>query len=72
MENSKPIVEGGGIPKPEKMKIIKVMRSKSFMNYRKDLEKQGMKVVSKLLPGYIPSDEIFGIFKNHLAIGPTE
>ena len=21
------------------------------------------------LPGYIPSDEIFGIFKNHLAIG---
>ena len=44
MENSRPIVEGGGIPKPEKMKIIKVMRSKSFMNYRKDLEKQGMKV----------------------------
>ena len=26
------------------MKIIKVMRSKSFMNYRKDLEKQGIKV----------------------------
>ena len=44
MENSKPIVEGGGIPKPDKMKIIKVMRSKSFMNYRKDLEKQGIKV----------------------------
>ena len=44
MENSKLIVESGGIPKPEKMKIIKVMRSKSFMNYRKDLEKQGMKV----------------------------
>ena len=44
MENSKSIVEGGAIPKPDKMKIIKVMRSKSFMNYRKDLEKQGMKV----------------------------
>jgi len=44
MENSKPIVEGGAIPKPDKMKIIKVMRSKSFMNYRKDLEKQGIKV----------------------------
>ena len=44
MENSKSIVEGGGIPKPDKMKIIKVMRSKSFMNYRKDLEKQGIKV----------------------------
>ena len=44
MENCKPIVEGGNIPKPDKMKIIKVMRSKSFMNYRKDLEKQGIKV----------------------------
>jgi len=44
MENSKSIVEGGAIPKPDKMKIIKVMRSKSFMNYRKDLEKQGIKV----------------------------
>ena len=44
MENSKPIVEGGAIPKPDKLKIIKVMRSKSFMNYRKDLEKQGIKV----------------------------
>jgi hypothetical protein len=44
MENSKSIVEGGDIPKPDKMKIIKVMRSKSFMNYRKDLEKQGIKV----------------------------
>ena len=42
MENSKPIVEGGAIPKP--LKIIKVMRNKSFMNYRKDLEKQGIKV----------------------------
>ena len=28
--------------------------------------------LSKLLPGYIPSDEIFGIFKNHLAIGPND
>ena len=44
MENPKPIVEGGAIPKPDKMKIIKVMRSTSFMNYRKDLEKQGIKV----------------------------
>ena len=44
MENSKPIVEGGGIPKPDKMKIIKVMRGASFLNYRKDLEKLGMKV----------------------------
>lgn len=44
MENFKSIVEGGGIPKPDKMKIIKVMRSTSFMNYRKDLEKQGIKV----------------------------
>jgi hypothetical protein len=42
MENSKPIVER--IDKSEKMKIIKVMRSKSFMNYRDDLEKLGMKV----------------------------
>lgn len=44
MENSKSIVEGGGIPKPDKMKIIKVMRGTSFLNYRKDLEKQGIKV----------------------------
>ena len=42
MENSKSIVER--IDKSEKMKIIKVMRKKSFMNYRDDLEKLGMKV----------------------------
>ena len=42
MENSKSIVER--IDKSEKMKIIKVMRSKSFLNYRDDLEKLGMKV----------------------------
>ena len=42
MENSKPVVER--IDKSEKMKIIKVMRKKSFMNYRDDLEKLGMKV----------------------------
>ena len=42
MENLKPVVER--IDKSEKMKIIKVMRSKSFMNYRDDLEKLGMKV----------------------------
>jgi hypothetical protein len=43
MENSKSIVEHG-VPKPEKMKIIKVMRGTSFLNYRDGLEKQGMKV----------------------------
>ena len=42
MENSKSIVER--IDKSEKMKIIKVMRKKSFLNYRDDLEKLGMKV----------------------------
>ena len=42
MENLKSIVER--IDKSEKMKIIKVMRKKSFMNYRDDLEKLGMKV----------------------------
>ena len=42
MENSKPVVER--IDKSEKMKIIKVMRKKSFLNYRDDLEKLGMKV----------------------------
>ena len=42
MENSKPVVER--INKSEKMKIVKVMRSKSFLNYRDDLEKLGMKV----------------------------
>ena len=43
MENSKLIVEVG-IPKPEKMKIVKVMRSNSFLNFRDGLEKHGMKV----------------------------
>jgi hypothetical protein len=42
MKNLKSIVER--IDKSEKMKIIKVMRKKSFMNYRDDLEKLGMKV----------------------------
>jgi hypothetical protein len=42
MENLKSIVEG--IPKSEKMKIVAVMRKKSFLNYRDDLEKLGMKV----------------------------
>ena len=42
MENSKSIVER--IDKSEKMKIIKGMRKKSFLNYRDDLEKLGMKV----------------------------
>lgn len=42
MENLKSIVER--IDKSEKMKIIKVMRKKSFLNYRDDLEKLGMKV----------------------------
>jgi hypothetical protein len=42
MKNSKSIVER--IDKSEKMKIIKVMRKKSFLNYRDDLEKLGMKV----------------------------
>lgn len=42
MENSKSIVER--IDKSEKVKIIKVMRKKSFLNYRDDLEKLGMKV----------------------------
>jgi len=42
MENSKSIVER--IDKSDKMKIIKVMRKKSFLNYRDDLEKLGMKV----------------------------
>ena len=44
MENSKSIVEGAGIPKSEKMKIVKVMRGTSFLNYRDGLEKQGIKV----------------------------
>jgi hypothetical protein len=44
MENSKSIAEADGIPKSEKMKIIKVMRGTSFLNYRDGLEKQGMKV----------------------------
>jgi hypothetical protein len=48
MGNSKSIVER--IDKSEKMKIIKVMRSKSFMNYRDDLEKLGMKVDFALSP----------------------
>jgi hypothetical protein len=42
MKNLKSIVER--IDKSEKMKIIKVMRKKSFLNYRDDLEKLGMKV----------------------------
>ena len=42
MENPKSIVER--IDKSEKMKIIKVMRKNSFLNYRDDLEKLGMKV----------------------------
>ena len=44
MENSKSIVEADGVPKSEKMKIIKVMRGTSFLNYRDGLEKQGIKV----------------------------
>ena len=43
MKKSKIILEGG-IPKSEKMKIVKVMRSTSFLNYRDGLEKHGMKV----------------------------
>ncbi len=42
MKNLKSIVER--IDKSEKMKIIKMMRKKSFLNYRDDLEKLGMKV----------------------------
>lgn len=49
MENSKSIVEHG-VPKPEKMKIIKVMRGTSFLNYRDGLEKHGMKVEFETSP----------------------
>ena len=49
MENSKSIVEHG-VPKPEKMKIVKVMRGTSFLNYRDGLEKQGMKVEFETSP----------------------
>ena len=43
MKKSKIIIESG-ISKSEKMKIVKVMRNNSFLNYRDDLEKHGMKV----------------------------
>ena len=49
--------------------------SKGMKQLEKDLKRKkrmSANDLSKLLPGYIPSDEIFGIFKNHLAIGPTE
>lgn len=49
--------------------------SKGMKQLEKDLKrKKRMSAtdLSKLLPGYIPSDEIFGIFKNHLAIGPDD
>ena len=49
MENSKSIVEHG-VPKPEKMKIVKVMRGTSFLNYRDGLEKHGMKVEFETSP----------------------
>jgi len=49
MEKSKSIVEHG-VPKPEKMKIVKVMRGTSFLNYRDGLEKHGMKVEFETSP----------------------
>jgi hypothetical protein len=38
------LIKESGIPKSEKMKIVKAMRNNSFLNYRDDLEKHGMKV----------------------------
>ena len=45
----------------------------------KELEKQlkKMKKVTptqfdQMVPGFVPGDEVYGVFKNHLAIGPTE
>ena len=49
--------------------------SKGMKQLEKDLKRKkrmSANDLSKLLTGYITSDEIFGIFKNHLAIGPTE
>jgi hypothetical protein len=45
----------------------------------KELEKQlkKMKKVTptqfdQMVPGFVPGNEVYGVFKNHLAIGPTE
>ena len=45
----------------------------------KELEKQLKKMkkvtsqqLDQMVPGFIPGNEVYGVFKNHLAIGPTE
>ena len=64
MENSKPIVEGGAIPKPDKMKIIKVMRSKSFMNYRMTLKNKESKLILQQVLLLITNSHIANGVKN--------
>jgi hypothetical protein len=49
--------------------------SKGMKKLEKDLKKvkrMSATDLGKHLPGYIPSKEIFGIFKNHLAMGPDD
>ena len=66
--------------------IIQSMRDSDF-EWEDYLGKSGLKEIEKqlskmkkvtpqqfdqMLPGYIPGNEVYGVFKNHLATGPTE
>ena len=38
----------------------------------KRMKKVTSQQLDQMVPGFIPGDEVYGVFKNHLAIGPTE
>lgn len=38
------VITEGRVPDADKKKIVDIMKEKSFLNYRKDLEKMGIKV----------------------------
>ena len=43
-ETIREVLAEGKVPDADKKKIIDIMRKKSFLNYRKDLERLGIKV----------------------------
>jgi len=38
----------------------------------KRMKKVTSQQLDQMVPGFIPGNEVYGVFKNHLAIGPTE
>ena len=43
-ETIREVLAEGKVPDSDKKKIIAIMKKKSFLNYRKDLERLGIKV----------------------------